>query len=90
MSDENLATNITPSSFPQSSTPIKTYSYIIHYLNSFLTVLVTPILIGDNYGLWSRVATMSFRVKRKLDFVDGSLPIQKEKDDISNGKQCKI
>ena len=32
--------------------------------------------------------TMALRAKSKLDFVDGSLPIPKEKDDFSNWERC--
>ncbi|KAL5823137.1 hypothetical protein ACOSQ3_021087 [Xanthoceras sorbifolium] len=74
------ATNITPSSSP----PIKTDPNVIHYSTSPSTVLVTPLLTRDNYVSWSRAVTMALHAKSKLDFVDGSLPIPKEKDNISN------
>ena len=87
MSDENLA-NITSSSFPKTSTITKTDPYAIHHSNSPSTILVTPLLTGDNYGSWSHAITMALRAKSKLGFVDGSLPIPKEKDDIFNWERC--
>ena len=85
ISDENLATNITPpSSYPQSSIPIKIDPYAIHHSDSPSIILVTPLLTGGNYGSWSRIVTMALRAKSKLGFVDGSLPIPKERNDISN------
>ncbi|KAM7482085.1 hypothetical protein LguiB_006668 [Lonicera macranthoides] len=86
MANEN-PTIISPSS-PQSSTPIKTDPYDIHHSDSPSTVLVSPLLTGDNYGSWSRAVTMALRAKNKLGFVDGPLPIPKEKDDISNWERC--
>ena len=81
MSDENHA-NITSSSFPKTSIITKTDPYAIHHSNSPFTILVTPLLTWDNYGSWSRAIIMAFRAKSKLGFVDGSLSIPKEKDDI--------
>ena len=66
------------------STLIKTNAYTTHHSNSPSIVLVTPLLSRDNYGPWSRAVTMALRAKSKLGFVDGSLPILTEKEDISN------
>ena len=89
MFNANPTTNITsPSSSPQSSIPIKIDPYVIHHLDSSSTILVTSLLTGDNYGPWSRVMTMALRTKSKLGFVDESLPIPHEKDDIFNWERC--
>ncbi|XP_073278715.1 uncharacterized protein [Primulina huaijiensis] len=69
-------------------TPIKTNFYAIHHSDSPSTILVTPLLTGDNYGSWSRAITMVLRAKNKLIFVDDSLPVPSEKDDISNWERC--
>lgn len=71
-----------------SNSSTKTDLYAIHHSDSPSTVLVTPLLTGDNYGSWSRAVTMALRAKSKLGFVDGSLPIPKEKDDIVNWERC--
>ncbi|KAI3450135.1 hypothetical protein Pfo_006800 [Paulownia fortunei] len=64
---------------PSPSLPsMKTHPYTIHHSYSPSAILVTPLLTGDNYGSWSH----------KLGFVDGSLPIPKEKDEISNLDPC--
>ncbi|KAJ0079612.1 hypothetical protein Patl1_23091 [Pistacia atlantica] len=84
MSNANPNPNITS----QSSIPIKTDPYAIHHSDSPSTILVTPLLTVDNYGPWSHVVTMALCAKSKLGFVDGSLPIPQEKDDISNWEQC--
>ncbi|KAK0596272.1 hypothetical protein LWI29_014234 [Acer saccharum] len=70
------------------STLIKTNAYTTHYSDSPFIVLVTPLLSGDNYGPWSRAVTMALRAKSKLGFVDGSLPIPTDKEDISNWERC--
>ena len=88
MFDDNTDTASPPSSFPQLSNPIKQDPYAIHHSNSPPTVLVTPLLTGDNYGSWSRVVRMALRAKSKLGIVDGSLPIPKEQNDISNWERC--
>ncbi|XP_073298324.1 uncharacterized protein [Primulina huaijiensis] len=79
--DEEISNSTMP-------TPIKTNSYAIHHSDSPSTILVTPLLIGDNYGSWSRAITMALRAKNKLIFVDGSLPVPSKKDDISNWERC--
>ena len=88
MSDDNTNIAIPPSSFPQSSNPIKQDPYAIHHADSPPTVLVTPLLTGDNYGSWSCAVRMALRAKSKLGFVDGSLLIPKEQNDISNWERC--
>ncbi|KAL5854728.1 hypothetical protein ACOSQ3_004595 [Xanthoceras sorbifolium] len=88
MSNETTTHIIPPSSSPQSSNPIKPDPYAIHHLDSPSIVLVTPLLTGDNYGSWSHIVTIALRAKSKLGFVDGSFPIPKEQDDISNWERC--
>ncbi|KAK6923821.1 Retrotransposon Copia-like, N-terminal [Dillenia turbinata] len=84
-----FAANITPSSTPpsmSSSTQIKLDSCAIYHSDSSFTVLVTLMLIEDNYGSWSCIVRKTFRAKSKLGVVDKSLSIPKETDDISNWK----
>ncbi|KAL5852756.1 hypothetical protein ACOSQ3_007874 [Xanthoceras sorbifolium] len=88
MSNETTTYVIPPSSSPQSSNPIKPDPYAIHHSDSPSIVLVTPLLIGDNYGSWSRAVIKALRAKSKLGFIDGSFPIPKEQDDISNWERC--
>lgn len=71
-----------------SITIIKTDPYAIHYSNSPSTVLITPLLTGDNYDSLSRAAAMALRAKRKCGFVDGNLLILKDKDVVSNWEWC--
>ncbi|XP_012851492.1 PREDICTED: uncharacterized protein LOC105971187 [Erythranthe guttata] len=85
MSTDDLLPTKSSSSSP---TPIITDLYTIHHSDSPSTILVTPLLTGDNYGSWSRAVTMALRAKNKLGFVDGSLPIPTEKSDISNWERC--
>ncbi|KAI9162265.1 hypothetical protein LWI28_025591 [Acer negundo] len=63
---------------------MKTNPYVIHHSDSPSTALVTPLLIGDNYGSWSRAVTKALRAKSMLGFVDRSLPKPKETNDIFN------
>lgn len=81
MNTESSTTNITPN-------PIKADPYIVHHLDSPSTILATPLLIEDNYGSLSHAVTMAFQTKIKLGYVDGSLPIPKENDAISNWERC--
>uniref|UniRef100_A0A803Q607 Retrotransposon Copia-like N-terminal domain-containing protein n=1 Tax=Cannabis sativa TaxID=3483 RepID=A0A803Q607_CANSA len=83
MSDNNQT-----STTPLSSSHIKQDPYSIHHFDSPATVLVTPLLTGDNYRSWRRAVRMALRAKIKLGFVDGSLPIPKEQNDISNWERC--
>ena len=83
MSDENISSNT-----PSSTILLKIDPYTIYHSDSPSTVLVTPLLTGDNYGSWSRAVTMALRAKNKLGFVDGSFPIPKEKDDIPHWERC--
>lgn len=61
---------------------------VIHHSDNPSTVLVTPLLTGDNYGSWSRAVTMALRAKNKFGFVDGSLSIPKKKEDILTWQRC--
>nr|KYP38660.1 hypothetical protein KK1_040091 [Cajanus cajan] len=72
----------------KNSSPITPNPCIIHHSDSPSTILVTPLLKGDNYGSWSRAVTMALRAKNKLGFVDGSLPTPKKQDDIPNWQRC--
>lgn len=55
-----------------------------HHSDSPSTVLVIPLLTGDNYGSWSRSVTMALSAKNKLGF----LPISTEKFEIANWERC--
>ena len=58
--------------------------YSIHHSDSPSTVLVTPLLTGDNYGSWSRAITIALRAKNKLGFVDGCISAPTEEEDLAN------
>ena len=88
MSGDNTDTAIPPSSFPQSSNPIKQDPHAIRHSNSPSIVLVAPLLTGNNYESWSRAVKMALCAKSKLGFVDGSLPIPNKQNDISNWERC--
>jgi len=73
------------------STPITTLNSdpcVIHHSDNPSTVLVTPLLTGDNYGSWSRAVTMALRAKNKFGFIDGSLTSPKKKEDIPTWQRC--
>lgn len=61
---------------------------VIHHSDNPSIVLVTPLLIGDNCGSWSRAVTMALHAKNKLVFVDGSLTNPKKKEGIHKWKRC--
>ncbi|KAJ0970763.1 hypothetical protein J5N97_018722 [Dioscorea zingiberensis] len=71
-----------------ASAPARSDPYSIHHSDSPSTVLVTPLLTGDNYGSWNRAITMALRAKSKYGFTDGSLPMPKEDVDIANWERC--
>lgn len=62
--------------------------YAIHHSNSPSIILVTSLLTGDNYGSWSRAVTMALWEKCKLKYVDGSLPVLKDKVFVPNLERC--
>lgn len=68
--------------------PIRADPYAIHHSDSPSTVLVTPLLTGDNYGSWNRAITMALRAKSKFGFVDGFLPVPTVETDIANWRRC--
>lgn len=68
------------------SSVTKTDPYSIHYSDSPSTILVTPLLTGDNYRSWSHAITIALRAKSKLGFVDGSLP--KPTETIADWERC--
>ena len=62
--------------------------YAIHHSDSPSTILVTPLLTGDNYGSWNRAITMALRAKNKLGFVNGSLPKPELESEIQSWERC--
>ncbi|KAK0594794.1 hypothetical protein LWI29_000598 [Acer saccharum] len=62
--------------------------FLIHHYDNPTTVLVSPVLCGDNYGTWSRAITMALRAKNKLGFVDGTLIKSSIEKDVPNWAQC--
>ncbi|XP_077214540.1 uncharacterized protein LOC143849422 [Tasmannia lanceolata] len=48
--------------------------YYIHHSDSLGAVIVSKVLTGDNYYNWSRAMRMALNAKKKLAFIDGSLP----------------
>lgn len=64
------------SSSTHSIAPIddRTHPYYLHHSHSSGFVLVTQVLIGDNYNSWSQAMQIALSVKNKIGFIDGSLP----------------
>jgi hypothetical protein len=71
-----------------SATTSNTDPCVIHHSDNPSTVLVTPLLTGDNYPSWRRAVTMALRAKNKFGFVDGSLTSPKKKEDIPKWQRC--
>ncbi|XP_038874906.1 uncharacterized protein LOC120067409 [Benincasa hispida] len=55
---------------------VKQYScsYFLHHSDSTSLVLVSDLLTKSNYSSWSQSMTLSFTVKNKMGFIDGTLP----------------
>lgn len=83
MTNTTSASETNPTSFSPKTDP-----FLIHHSDSPSSTLVTPLLSGDNYGSWSRAITMALRAKSKLGFVDGSITIPSDENDISNWERC--
>ncbi|KAG2707303.1 hypothetical protein I3760_05G142600 [Carya illinoinensis] len=49
--------------------------FFLHPSDNPGVVLVTQILLSDNYHTWSRSMTMALSAKNKLGFVDGQLTV---------------
>lgn len=81
MSSEN---NFTDPMSVTPPTPAVSFPYAIHHSDSPSTILVTPLLTGDNYGTWNRAITMALRAKNKVGFVNGSLPKPETENEIQN------
>lgn len=47
--------------------------YYLHHEESPGAVLVSQLLVGDNYPIWSRLMEMALIIKNKIGFVDGSI-----------------
>ena len=47
--------------------------YFLHHSDSTGLVLVSQLLVGDNYASWSRAMTIALSIKNKLGFINGSL-----------------
>ncbi|KAK1564738.1 hypothetical protein Q3G72_010372 [Acer saccharum] len=71
---------------PTLDTNFRINPYTIHHSDSPSTILVSPLLSEDNYGSWSRAATMALRAKIKLGFVDGSVQNQRKQRTSLAGK----
>jgi hypothetical protein len=54
--------------------------YYIHLSNHTGHAIVTQLLEGDNYAIWSRAMMMSLEAKNKLGFVNGTIIEPLEKD----------
>ncbi|CAJ2666297.1 unnamed protein product [Trifolium pratense] len=48
--------------------------YFLHPNENPNLALVTPLLSGPNYHSWSRAMTMALRSKKKMHFINGTLP----------------
>ncbi|GKV40825.1 hypothetical protein SLEP1_g48426 [Rubroshorea leprosula] len=47
--------------------------FYLHHSDSLGTILVSQVLQGDNYPIWSKAITMAFEAKNKLGFIDGRI-----------------
>lgn len=47
--------------------------YFLHPSDNPGVILVTQLLIGDNYHTWARSMSMALSAKNKLGFVDGMI-----------------
>ncbi|KAI9180778.1 hypothetical protein LWI28_008081 [Acer negundo] len=47
--------------------------FFVHHSDNPTTVLVSPMLSGDNYNTWLRSISRALRAKNKLGFVDGTI-----------------
>lgn len=64
----------------QSSSSL-TQTFVEHYNNPYLfhhsdntSLVLSDLLIDENYTSWSRAMVITFTVKNKIGFVDGSIP----------------
>ncbi|KAA8550199.1 hypothetical protein F0562_001883 [Nyssa sinensis] len=80
MSDSNFGerTNSNRSTIEEPSNP-----YYLHHSDSPGQVLVSQQLTGENYTNWSRAMLIALSVKKKLGFVDGSIPEPQEQSSVS-------
>ena len=63
--------------------------FLVYPSDSPTTVLVSPLLTGDNYGTWVRAMTMALRAKNKLGFVDGTISkLDDDEDDGGKWQRC--
>ncbi|XP_026420226.1 uncharacterized protein LOC113316222 [Papaver somniferum] len=64
-----------PSETPIEPTPKVAINdpYAIHHSDNTSLVLFTPLLNGDNYGIWARGITMALSAKDKMNFINGSI-----------------
>ncbi|XP_019432863.1 PREDICTED: uncharacterized protein LOC109339801 [Lupinus angustifolius] len=68
---------------PTPSPSQNTYSpYYVYPSESLATVLVTPLLSGENYYHWARPMIMSLSSKNKIPFIDGSIQMPPRSDPI--------
>lgn len=62
------------SSHSSSSPDNSSNPYFLHNDDSLSTLLVSQPLTGNNYSTWSCSMSMAFNAKKKLGFIDGSIP----------------
>ena len=56
--------------------------FYVHPSESPSTVLVTPVLTGNNYHSWSRSFKMALVSKNKMGFLNGAIPIPTPTDPL--------
>ncbi|XP_041025344.1 uncharacterized protein LOC121265732 [Juglans microcarpa x Juglans regia] len=61
------------SSSPSDPSSDSSSPYYLHHGDSPESILVTQVLIGDNYHTWRRSMLMALTAKNKVGFVDGSI-----------------
>ncbi|QHN91726.1 uncharacterized protein DS421_17g577430 [Arachis hypogaea] len=62
--------------------------YYIHPSKNPTSVLVTPVLIGNNYYSWSRSFTMAVISKNKYSFFTGTIPFSLSEDLLFPAWEC--
>ncbi|XP_077252032.1 uncharacterized protein LOC143891317 [Tasmannia lanceolata] len=62
----------------------------LHHSDSPGTVLVSQVLNGENYSMWSRAMIKALNAKSKLGFIDGSIkkPTDPKDEDFAQWVRC--
>ena len=63
-------------------------AFYLHPSENPSLILVSPLLDGKNYHLWSRSMRLALSLKNKLGFIDGTLGIQTAEPLFGAWKRC--